>query len=78
MLDENKVIADLRQFVGVRVARGQVLDVDEIGLMFLCVSEAAQGEAYEDVSAANIEPFVKIVIAEYLRGNGTEMWKLIS
>jgi hypothetical protein len=66
MVDENKVTADLRQFIAARIAKGQVLDVDKIALLFLATSEAAQDDAYKGVSAASIGPQVKAVVAEFL------------
>jgi hypothetical protein len=66
MLDENKAVADLRQFINSRVAKGRVLNVDQIGLLFLAISEDAQVAAYAGVSASDLEPFVKVVVAEFL------------
>lgn len=62
MLEPRKAVADLRAFVAARIDEGQSLQVDEIGTSFL---KAAHGEAYRLCTAADLEPFVQTVVAEY-------------
>jgi hypothetical protein len=50
----------------------RVLDVDKIGLLLLAVTETAQDEAYEGVSARSIEPLVKVVVADFLLRSAPE------